>query len=97
MVSLGTSIKFYGILSKGGGLVLSLDGKITTVLLNGTTNESSDGPTPAFSADNLEDGDHQLYGEVESRRDNGLIIVDHFESVTLCSKNNALTTRRSQD
>ena len=82
MVSSGTSIKFYGILSKGGGLVLSLDGKVTTVLLNSTTNGSAAGTTPTFHAGKLEDGDHQLYGEVESREDNGLIIVDHFEFVT---------------
>ena len=84
-------------LSKGGGLVLSLDGKAMTVLLNGTTNGSSDEPTPLFYADKLDDGDHQLYGEVESGKN---IIVDHFESVPPIFhpvKNSALTTSPFQD
>ena len=77
-VSPGTTIRFYGVLRKGGGLVLQLDENITTVLLNRTMN----GLAPAFHAENLEDGDHQLYGKVESLQDSGIIIVDHFESVT---------------
>ena len=92
MVPLGTSIKFYGMLSKGAGLVLSLDGKVMTVLLDGTITRSSDEPIPLFYADRLDDGDHQLYGEVESGKN---IMVDHFESVTPMFhpvKNNALTT-----
>lgn len=82
---------------KGGGLVLSLDGKAMTVLLNGTINGSGDEPTPLFYADKLEDGDHQLYGEVESGKN---IIVDHFESVPPIFhpvKNSALTTSPFQD
>jgi len=82
MVLTGTSVKFYGISSKGGVLVLELDGKSSTVILNSTINSPPNGSTPAFSADKLEDGDHQLYGEVESRKENGVIIVDHFECAT---------------
>ena len=95
MVSQGTGIKFFGTLSKGGGLVLQLDQKITTVLLNNTTNGPADGTIPAFESEKLEDGDHQLFGRVESREDNGLIIVDHFEFVTpyfVRSEDSALTT-----
>ena len=62
--------------------MLQLDQKITTVLLNSTTNGPADRTTPAFQSEPLEDGDHQLFGRVESREDNGLIIVDHFEYVT---------------
>jgi len=58
---------------------LRLDGKTTTVLLDNTINDPADGPTPVFTSDNMEDGDHQLLGRVESRKENGLIIVDHFE------------------
>jgi len=78
----GTSVKFYGISSKGGALVLQLDDKISTVVLNSTINGPTNESTPAFSADELEDGDHQLYGEVESRKENGVILVDHFEYAT---------------
>ena len=63
--------------------MLQLDEKVTTVLLNSTVNDPADGPTPAFHAENLEDGDHQLYGKVGSSKDNGVIIVDHFEFVPL--------------
>jgi len=75
-------------------LTLGLDGKITTVLLNKTINGSAVGATPAFTSDNMEDGDHQLYGEVESRKKNGPIVVDHFECVAptpLYSNDSALT------
>jgi len=77
--------------------VLQLDQKITTVLLNSTANGPADGTIPAFESGKLEDGDHQLFGRVESREDNGLVIVDHFEFVTPYfissgSENSALTT-----
>jgi hypothetical protein len=77
-VSPGTSIKFYGTLGKGGGLVVQLDEVVTTVMVNSTINRN----TPAFHANNLEDGDHQLYAYVGSTNDTGVIITDHFESVT---------------
>ena len=60
-------------MSKEGGIALSFDGKVTTVLLNSTTNGSADESTPASH--------HQFYGEIESRKNNGVIIVGHFESV----------------
>ena len=61
--------------------MLQLDQKVSTVSLNSTTDGPADGGAPAFRADNLEDGDHQLYGKVGSLKDSGLIIVDHFEYV----------------
>ena len=63
--------------------MLSLDGKVTTLLLNSTVNGSADGPTPVFHASQPEIGDHQLYGKVKSREDNGVIYVNHFGSPPL--------------
>ena len=74
---------------------MQLDQRVTTVLVNSTTNGSATGLTPAYHAENLEDGDHQLYGKVGSLKDSGIIILDHFESVTpisSSSKTSALTS-----
>ena len=47
--------------------------------MNGTN--FADGPTRVWSADNLEDGDHQLIVNVNSLKKNGTVAVDYFEYV----------------
>jgi len=77
---LGTSIKFYGRLGGGGGsLQFRLDGRNLERSSNGTN--FADGPTPVFTALNLEDGDHQLFVYVISLQQNGTVAVDYFEYV----------------
>jgi hypothetical protein len=57
-----------------------LDGKETySVSLNNTN--PANGSALIFSSDNMEDGDHQLRGSIESREQNGGIILDYFECV----------------
>jgi hypothetical protein len=45
--------------------------------LNSTNPDN--GSTFIFSSDNMEDGDHQLRGSIESLEQNGAIILDYFE------------------
>jgi hypothetical protein len=79
----GTSTKFYG---QGAGLLnWILDGNRTDVLLNSTN--SSDASKPAFISHALEDGDHQLMGQITSLQANGRIEIHYFEYVTSCSTN----------
>lgn len=61
-----------------GSLVLRLDGEPTTILLNGTAD--ADGITPMYRADNMQDGDHQLMGEVTQLMA-GIFSVAYFEYV----------------
>ena len=56
-----------------------LDGNGTNVVLNGTN--SDDGPTLVWSADNMGDGDHQLYMLVGPLQQNGSVAVDYLEYV----------------
>src|SRR5258706_2668397 len=76
----GTSIRFYGRLGGGGGsLQFRLDGINSNIPLNGTN--FNNGPTTVFSADNLGDGDHQLFVYIISLQQNGSVAVDYFEYV----------------
>ena len=78
----GTSIKFYGRLGgEGGNLQFRVDGNNTNVSLNGTN--FANGPTPIFSSDIMEDGDHQLFVYINSLQKNGTLAVDYFEYVVL--------------
>ena len=54
-----------------------LDGINSNVPLNGTNFDN--GPTTIFSADNLGDGDHQLFVYIISLEQNGTVAVDYFE------------------
>ena len=56
-----------------------LDLNITTVLLTGTNFDG--GPALIWSADNLGDGDHQLWVLVNSFEENGSLAVDYLEYV----------------
>ena len=56
-----------------------LDGSNANVSLNGT--KLDDGPTLVWRADNLGDGDHQLWVVVNSLQQNGSVAVDYFEYV----------------
>jgi hypothetical protein len=60
-------------------LQFRLDGNNTNVPLNGMS--LADGPTLVFRADNLRDGDHQLYVYVNSLQQNGDVAVNYFEYV----------------
>ena len=60
-------------------MLFRLDAHDTNVALNGTNFES--GPTLVWSADNLGDGDHQLYVYINSLQQNGSVAVDYFEYV----------------
>ena len=74
-------------------MTLLLDGKDTDVLLNSMNSVNE--PSLLFSSDNMEDGDHQLYGEIVSLQVNGSLAVDYFESVlsyTLHGPRNSLLT-----
>ena len=76
----GTSVRFYGRIGGGGGnFQFRLDGNTTSMSLNDTNFD--DGPTLVWSADNLEDGDHQLYVYVYSLQQNGSFVVDYLEYV----------------
>ena len=76
----GTGVRFYGRLGGGGGnLLFRLDVNNTNVALDGTNFD--DGPTLVWSADNLGDGDHQLYMYVNSLQQNGSVAVDYVEYV----------------
>ena len=76
----GTSLRCYGRSAGGGGsLQFRLDANDTNVALNGTN--FNDGPALVWSADNLGDGDHQLWVVVNSLQQNGSVAVDHFEYV----------------
>jgi hypothetical protein len=52
----------------------------------------TNGSALIFSSDNIEDGDHQLRGSIESLEQNGGIILDYFECVAsfipLCPEHN---------
>lgn len=61
-----------------GSLVMRLDGVPTTTLLNGTTFD--DGINPIYRADNMQDGDHQLVGQVTQLID-GIFDLAYFEYV----------------
>ena len=56
-----------------------LDLNSTVVSLNGTNFD--DGPKLVWHADNLGDGDHQLWVVVNSLQQNGSVAVDYFEYV----------------
>ena len=60
-------------------MLFRLDVNNTNVELNGTNFE--DGPTLVWGADNLVDGDHQLYVYVNSLQENGSVAVDYVEYV----------------
>ena len=60
-------------------MLFRLDGINANVSLNGT--DLDDGPTLVWSADNLEDGDHQLWVVVNSLKQNGSLAVDYLEYV----------------
>ena len=60
-------------------MLFRLDGNDANVVLNGTNFD--DGPALVWSADNLEDGDHQLYLVVGRLQQNGSVAVDYFEYV----------------
>ena len=51
-----------------------------TFAVTGETN-FDDGPTLVWEADNLGDGDHQLWVSVDSLRKNGTSTVDYLEYV----------------
>ena len=93
----GTSIKFYGNLVGGSSLYLEPDGNSTNVLANGSS--ITDKPSVLLSVDNLQDGDHQLLGEVTAIQANGIVMLYYFESVLLLvfpystlSQNSVLTS-----
>ena len=56
-----------------------LDTNTTLVSLNGTNFDS--GPTRVWNADNLGDGEHQLWVVVNSLQQRGSVAVDYFEYV----------------
>ena len=86
----GTSIKFYGILTGGASSwYLEPDGIPKNVLAKASF--TIDTPSLILSVDNLQDGDHQLYGEV-SAINNGTVMVHYFESVLLLLITRVLTT-----
>ena len=60
-------------------MLFRLDVNSTIVSLNGTNFD--DGPKLVWSADNLEDGDHQLWVVVGFLQQNGGVAVDYFEYV----------------
>ena len=60
-------------------MLFRLDANNTNLVLNGTNFD--DGPTLVWSADNLRDGDHQLYLYVSSLRQNGSVALDYLEYV----------------
>ena len=55
-----------------------LDGKNTNVVMNSTN--VSNGSTPTFIADHMEDNDHGLFGYI-SQLVNASLAVDYFEDV----------------
>ena len=59
-----------------GAVYLELDGTPDQIRLNGTT--FTDGVAPIYHVGNLEDGDHQLVGNVPFLL-NGTLLMDHFE------------------
>lgn len=63
----------------GGSLQFRLDGINQNLPLNGTNFDA--GPTSVFSAENLGDGDHQLFVYIISLEQNGTVAVDYFEYV----------------
>ena len=68
----GTSIRVYGrmLVGSAGIMRLVLDGESTDdIVLNGTT--INDEITPIYSAENLQDGDHQLWGNVSFQMGHG--------------------------
>jgi hypothetical protein len=73
-------MRFYGRIRGGGGnLQFRLDGENENVPFNGAG--FANGSAPVFSADSLEDGDHQLLVYVNSLQRNGAVVVDYFEYV----------------
>ena len=60
-------------------MLFRLDGSNANVSLNGT--KFDDGPKLVWRADNLGDGDHQLWVVVNSLQQNGSVAVDYFEYV----------------
>ena len=60
-------------------MLFRLDVNSTIVSLNGTNFD--DGPKLVWNADNLGDGDHQLWVYVNSLQQNGSVVVDYFEYV----------------
>ena len=60
-------------------MLFRLDASNTNLVLNSTNFD--DGPTLVWSADNLGDGDHQLYLSVSSLQQNGSVAVDYLEYV----------------
>ncbi|SRR5258706_5042491 len=79
-LSTGTSITLYGTLAEGASWYLEPDGIPKNVLAKASF--SIDTPSVILTVDNLQDGDHQLYGEV-SAINNGTIKLHYFESVLL--------------
>ena len=60
-------------------MLFRLDGNDANMVLNGTNFDN--GPALVWSAENLEDGDHQLYMLVGSLQQNGSVAVDYLEYV----------------
>ena len=60
-------------------MLFRLDVNSTIVSLNGTN--FVDGPKLVWNADNLGDGDHQLYVVVNSIPQDRSVVVDYFEYV----------------
>ena len=60
-------------------MLFRLDGSSANVALNGTNVD--DGPKLVWSADNLGDGDHQLWVVINSLQQNGSLAVDYLEYV----------------
>ena len=60
-------------------MLFRLDVNNTILQLNGTSFD--DGPKLVWSADNLEDGDHQLWVVVGFLQQSGSVAVDYFEYV----------------
>ena len=76
----GTSIKVYGgpFWGTAGLLNLELDGETTgDIVMNSTTPNDV---TPIYRAENLQDGDHQLWGNV-SLQTGGGFALDYLECV----------------
>ena len=59
-----------------GSLLMRLDGEPTTTQLSGTS--FADGITPIYRADNMQDGDHQLVGQITQMID-GTFDLAYFE------------------
>jgi hypothetical protein len=62
-------------------VLFRVDGNDVDMTLNNTN--FADGPKPIFSADNLGDGDHDLFVLINSLQPNGTIAVDYIEYVIL--------------